>query len=111
MTMRIAAAAAALMAGTAALAHSMVTATDPADGAALTAAPEVIRIEFSEPIRLVGVAISGAGRDAALEVPSAGAARYALEAPDLPAGDYRVEWRGMAGDGHVMTGAFSFAVE
>ena len=74
-------------------------------------APEVIRLEFAEPIRLVGVALSGEGAETALDVPSAEAARYEVAAPDLAPGRYRVEWRGMAGDGHVMSGAFSFEVE
>lgn len=102
---------AALLAVSAATAHSPVTQTEPADGAVLTTSPEVIRIEFADPIRLVGVALSGAGIEADLEVPAGGRARHEVAAPDLSAGSYRVEWRGMAGDGHVMRGGFSFEVE
>ena len=107
----MAGAAAALMTGAAALAHSPLERTDPADGAVLEAAPEVILIEFADPIRLVGVSLTGEGRQADLAVPGASAARHEFAAPHLASGLYRVEWRGMAGDGHVMTGAFSFDIE
>ena len=101
----------ALLAGSTVMAHSPVTETNPDDGAVLTPSPEVIRIEFADPIRLVGVSLSGADTDADLDVPAAAAARHEFGVPELSAGSYRVEWRGMAGDGHVMSGAFSFEVE
>jgi methionine-rich copper-binding protein CopC len=104
-------AAVALLASSMAMAHSPLESTEPSDGAVLAGAPEVIRLEFAGPIRLVGVALSGNGAETALDVPSAGAARFEVATPDLAPGRYRVEWRGMAGDGHVMSGAFSFEVE
>ncbi len=102
---------AALMLGPAAAAHSPLKQTAPSDGAVLEAAPPAIRLEFADPVRLVSVALSGPGTDADLAVPAAGAARHEFAVPELSAGSYRVEWRGMAEDGHVMSGAFSFEIE
>lgn len=97
------------------LAHSKKEQTIPADGAVLKAAPDAIGMGFDAPMRITlitlkradGTAIDLARTDAMQPVTSFSAQPQSPLAP----GTYRVEWRGMAEDGHVMTGAFGFRVE
>jgi copper resistance protein C len=95
------------------LAHSGVTATVPADGAALDEAPASIAVRFDAPVRITRFVLEGADGEVPLADRPDGQPNDRFEsAPDgaLPAGDYRVSWRALAADGHVMSGAFSFSV-
>lgn len=109
----VAAALAGLATGTA-LAHSPIKSTSPSDGATLAAAPEVIEIVFDGEMRLTRVTLDGPGGEAQrlglsdIEMPTP---EYRMAVPALDEGRYRVEWRGMAPDGHVMTGTFAFEIE
>jgi methionine-rich copper-binding protein CopC len=94
-------------------AHSLLIASVPASGAVVVTAPTVAlrfnnRVEKKlSRIRLV----PAQGDPRTLELRSDGAVDT-LEAP-LPAlapGRYRVEWRVLSTDGHVVNGAFPFTV-
>ena len=102
----------ALAAG-AALAHSRLAATVPADGAVLAAMPAEIVLTFSRQLRLTRVRMSRGGEAADLDLAghTSFAKRFALPVTGEGAGVWRVEWRGLAADGHAMRGAFSFRVE
>ena len=98
-----------------ALAHTSGTSTEPADGATLDAVPETLRLAFAGPMRIVKVVMVHEGptgtHETRLEVPSKAATESLELSPDFAGpGDYRVEWRGLGEDGHVMTGTFSFSV-
>ena len=95
-------------------AHTDFTATEPADGATLDAAPDTVRMDFAGPMRIVKVTVVHAGPDGSSETrltpPSRDATESLVLSPELAGpGDYRIEWRGLGEDGHVMTGAFSFS--
>ncbi|MEL6219903.1 MAG: copper resistance protein CopC [Pseudomonadota bacterium] len=98
----------------AAFAHSPIKYTSPGDGATIANAPSVIEIIFDGEMRLTRVTLDGPGDGAqrlelsGIEMPTP---EYRLPAPALVAGRYSVEWRGMAPDGHVMTGSFVFEIE
>jgi methionine-rich copper-binding protein CopC len=97
-----------------AAAHAVTEATEPADGAVLQASPAVIALVFDDPVRVTAIALEDAGGTAhALERSSGPAPVTRFEAipADLPPGDYTVEWRGLAADGHPMQGRFSFTVD
>lgn len=97
---------------TGAFAHSGVEDTRPADESTVSSV-EVIELRFDDPMRVTALTLTGpggtteiereSGMDAATEV-------RALPPEGLPAGAYRVEWRGLSADGHPMQGAFGFTI-
>ena len=73
----------------------------------------MIHMVFDEPMRLTIVRLLNADgiempmdRETKLER----AKEFHAEPEPLPAGQYRVEWRGLAADGHAMQGSFSFKI-
>ncbi|MEM7530188.1 MAG: copper resistance CopC family protein [Pseudomonadota bacterium] len=99
---------------TGALAHSAKMETVPADGARLAEAPAIIGMVFDAPVRVTSVTLeNGEGEGFEIERTDgmAPVERFEAGAPVLPSGSYRVEWRGLADDGHPMSGGFGFIVE
>lgn len=114
MKPRHALAAAAILVAGMAFAHSENEATTPPDGATVSGAPEMIELVFDMPVRVTLARLLNAeGAEMPLERETGMAPSLQFRAvPDtLPPGAYRVEWRGLAADGHPMGGAFSFTVE
>lgn len=111
MRSRLALAVAAIFLSGGAFAHSEREGTTPADGAQLIETPEMIHMEFDEPMRITVVRLvntdgdevpieRGTGLEPSLE--------FHAEPEPLSPGSYTVEWRGLASDGHAMQGSFSF---
>lgn len=96
-----------------AAAHTQLSGTMPADGAALAAAPDEIVLEFSEPVTLTAVVVHAAdGVENDIDaLPTSKSARFAVAAPELVPGNYRVAWRALSEDTHVIKGEFAFTVE
>lgn len=95
-------------------AHQGKTGTTPADGATVQGSPAEIGIEFDGAMRITQFEVTGPdGRVSLANEPGNGLAeRYFVEpAEPLPAGSYQVRWRGLARDGHMMSGGFDFTVE
>ncbi len=109
----------ALAAGTAvrpALAHAELRASEPAEGAVLPASPGRVSLSFTEPMRVTSLRLlDEAERERPLRregerTAATAEARASLPGP-LPPGTYRIEYRGLSGDGHVGGGAVRFRVE
>lgn len=103
----------ALSLGGAANAHSRPETTVPASGEVVAAAPSLITISFDEPMRITLIELTDADGGAfALERTDEmrPVTRFEAAPPDLPAGRYTVDWRGLSEDGHAMTGRFTFEV-
>lgn len=101
-------------AASAALAHSKIGSTVPANGAVLAAMPSEIVLTFSKRLRLTRVRLTrkgGPGVDLDLAGRKAFATRFAIPVAGAAQAAYRVEWRGLAADGHTMRGEFSFRVK
>lgn len=103
------------LAATPGLAHAEKSGTVPPDGARLTSAPERLELRFSDPARLMKVDIvrerGGRSDDIGVAIPTRAKIETITLTPDLDgAGLYRVRWRALGADGHVMTGGFSFSV-
>lgn len=114
MQSRHALAAAAILVAGMALGHSEKEATTPPNGATVSGTPETIELVFDMPMRVTLARLLNAeGAEMPLERETGMAPSLQFQAvPDtLPPGAYRVEWRGLAADGHPMDGAFSFTVE
>ena len=97
-----------------ACAHSLLLSSAPAADAVVREA-SAVSLRFNNRIekKLCQVRlVSPRGEAQALSVRTDGGAVDALEAPlpALAAGRYRVEWRVLSTDGHVVSGAFAFSV-
>ncbi|MEM9813339.1 MAG: copper resistance CopC family protein [Pseudomonadota bacterium] len=94
-------------------AHSRKTGTDPADGAVLDVAPETIRMDFDQPIAITMIRLtdgSGAELPVAQNKSLKKVMTFEAVPPNLSAGTYTIEWRGLSDDGHPVQGTFSFDV-
>lgn len=93
-------------------AHSKSEATTPADGATVTDVAELV-MRFDDPMRIIAVTLSTLDGEIDIEretgMEPVTLFRALPTAPLLP-GVYRMDWRGMASDGHPMQGGFSFTV-
>ena len=106
-----------LLLTTSALAHTHLAKSEPADGAKLSAAPNEIRIWFTEPIKvgLSTIEVRDAGgkqvdqRDLRPDGKDRNLVRLSLSPQVIP-GTYRVTWSAVAQDLHVTRGSFSFRV-
>lgn len=103
-----------ILSAPAAFAHSKLDTTVPANGAVLAQAPARIVLSFAKRIRLTKVRLRH-GDSAAVDLDLSGqkgfATRFAIVLPGRGRGLYRIEWRGLAADGHAMRGRFSFRVK
>lgn len=97
-----------------AAAHTRLERSWPADGDTLRAAPAELRLLFSQPVATTYTQLVLRGPDGRpIDLPplAPDSARRTFAAP-VPAlhvdGRYTVEWRTVAGDGHVITGTFAF---
>jgi methionine-rich copper-binding protein CopC len=98
-------------------AHAFLVRSDPAVGAALSAGPKMLRLEFSEPIELVLSGIDLVNRSGAPIM--AGKPRFAdatkkvlaVDLTELPPGSYRVRWHVVSIDTHRTEGDFTFSLQ
>jgi methionine-rich copper-binding protein CopC len=96
----------------AAHAHSPLKHSVPQDGAVVTAAaaPRHLELQFAHGLRLTSVKLRGPAQTVSLNPSREAAAVHQLPLPALAPGQYTVEWRGMATDGHPMSGTVRFSV-
>ena len=108
------AALAVLIAPAGASAHAMLHSSDPGDGATLNSSPRALHLMFTEKCRVTSLRLldeAGKERRIRREGGREAASHATATVPSsLPPGAYRIEWRAMGGDGHVMSGAVRFAV-
>lgn len=101
-----------VLASAGAAAHSKLGSSVPADGAVLAEMPAEIVLTFSKRLHLTRVRmVRDGGRAVELEAARAFGTRFAIPVHGAGPGSYRIEWRGLAADGHAMRGAFSFRVK
>ncbi len=95
-------------------AHAHITDTHPPDGALLEQAPGTLNLQFDSPIRITQFDVSGPqGAVELSEDPTGPLAEEhaAVPAAALEAGDYQVVWRGIAEDGHTVSGEYRFTIQ
>lgn len=103
----------ALIAPATAIAHSKKEKTVPADGAVLVTSPATIGMSFDRPMRITMLRLTDAkGEEHELSRTDgmAPVTEFKATPGSLDAGEYDVEWRGLAEDGHPMQGSFSFTL-
>ena len=97
---------------TAAMPHTKTKGTTPADGATV-AEVDMLHIAFDAPMRVISAALTRGGTEVAIERGTGMEpveAFHAVPASPLAPGTYRLDWRGMAEDGHPMQGGLGFTV-
>ena len=98
-----------------ALAHDALLGSEPADGALLTEAPSQIVLTFSAAQAGVGSEVAVVGPDGAVWSDGPAQVSEAVVTqplrPDMPEGVYTVTFRSVSGDGHPVSGAFTFSVD
>ncbi len=95
--------------------HLRLTASYPAADEVLAAAPDTVRLWFSEaPERsLSAIGIEGALGDIEVGDVEATDDPKSIKAQvmdEVPPGDYRVRWRAAGNDGHIVRGDYQFTV-
>lgn len=97
-------------------AHAALVSSDPAPSAVLETAPEVIRLEFSEPVSPAADAVSifdatGARIEGGAVSTGESSSEIVLtDVPSLDDGVHVVAWRVVSSDGHLVQGAFTFTI-
>ena len=98
----------------AASAHSKLNTTAPENGAVLAQAPDRIVLTFAKRLRLTRIRMTH-GDGPALDLDLGGQksfkTRFTVPLAGRGKGLYRIEWRGLAADGHVVRGGFTFRVK
>ena len=104
----------AVLASGTAFAHSKQEVTFPADGAVLSASPDVVSMRFDMPMRVTLIRLTSETTGGTFELARSDGMRpvtdFRATPPVLPKDRYTVEWRGLATDGHAMKCRFSFEV-
>jgi copper resistance protein C len=101
-----------LMVALAAQAHTPLQSSSPAADASV-AAPKTLELTFGGDVRLTSVSLAdAAGAAKHLDaVPTAVASKFSLGIHEpLAPGAYKVVWRAVGGDTHIITGEFGFTV-
>lgn len=96
-----------------ALAHTSLRRANIAEGAVLAENPRTFTMEFGADSGLAAVTLTDAsGRPIPLNFtpPRTMAKTFSVPLPALAAGGYRMSWRIVGGDGHVMNGGIAFSV-
>ena len=98
-----------------AFAHARLEQAEPAKRAALSAAPTQIRLKFNESVeagysRITVEDATGAAIAEGVE-PGADARSLELRLPALPPGEYRVRFRALSVDGHVIEADYPFRIK
>ena len=94
-------------------AHTHLKSSTPADQAILATAPKQVTLQFSEPTRLTAVTIQKDGdKDATTlsGLPKEAAAEVTLPLAVTAPGAYKLNWRAIGPDNHVMSGSIQFTV-
>ena len=101
-----------LLLPTTAFGHSKAEQTTPGNNTTVEIV-EVIEIRFDDPMRVTTISLKGP--DGEVEIKRETGLDPVTEFRASPtatvgSGIYRVDWRGLAADGHPMQGSFSFTV-
>jgi methionine-rich copper-binding protein CopC len=102
-----------LLLSTTAQAHTHLQSSMPADQAAVSSAPTQIMLHFSEPTRLTALSVHKEGdkeASAVSSLPKEASAALTVPVQVAGPGKYKVNWRAVGKDNHVMSGALQFTV-
>lgn len=97
--------------------HAALESSRPVAGEVVADPLEAVVLRFTEAVQVSPSAVvlvddAGIRRELSIDAPSASAVELSAALPaDLPPGDYRIEWRTLSTDGHVVEGDFGFSYQ
>ena len=94
-------------------AHAEFERSTPEDGETVQGSPNVIRAFFSEALEdgsEMALLDETGATIAEGTIDPADPTRMRIDPPELETGDYEVQWKAFADDGHLETGTFTFTV-
>jgi copper resistance protein C len=94
-------------------AHAELERSTPADGETVEGSPNVIRAFFTEELAdgsEMALLDESGTTIAEGTIDPADPTRMRIDPPELAPGDYEVQWKSFADDGHLETGTFTFTV-
>lgn len=96
-----------------AAAHTTLESSSPPSGATLERSPPVIEMKFHHPINLTSVVVIEAGKaERKIDfTPHASAVVFKVQDPQLGPGRNEIAWKGLSGDGHVVSGSLVFEIK
>jgi methionine-rich copper-binding protein CopC len=94
------------------LAHTHLLRSSPVENAVLAKSPPVATLVFAEPVTLTAVKIESTdgGKTAVKPLPANPAAEASVALPTLALGRYKMSWRAISEDGHIMSGEIHFTI-
>jgi len=111
---RLVAVIALLVFSSAAMAHTGLKVSNPADGAVVNQAPEELHLTFTAEVALVRLSVTDAmGKQLELDFkPSTDrSTEYHIPMPAMQMGSLKVEWAAIGEDGHTVTNTFAYTVD
>jgi copper transport protein len=95
-----------------ALAHSTLEQASPGFRQRLDSSPRLVTLRFDQYVKALPGSVQLFSATHAVPVKRIWTDRFALKAslPRLPKGPYTVRWHALSGDGHVVSGVFTFGV-
>jgi copper transport protein len=103
-----------LAAPVAAYGHASISRSEPASRERLERSPRRVEIDFDQAVKVFANGIhvyDTSGRDFARNVHlESGGHAVVARVPRLPKGAYTVRWQALSGDGHVVSGVYTFGV-
>ncbi len=97
-----------------ALAHASLQKSNIAEGDLLSEVPDKLDLVFSGNVGLAALSIldsSGNPVGEQSSLPRSLQKRFSIPVPDLSSGAYKIEWKTMSSDGHIMSGHINFMVK
>ena len=96
----------------ASLAHAHLMRSTPAENAVLEKAPATATLVFAEPVTMTAISIEliGGAKTSLKPLPATATAQPSVPLPTLAAGHYKLSWRAVSDDGHIMSGQIHFSV-
>jgi copper transport protein len=96
----------------AALAHTHLVRSSPAENAVLDKSPASATLVFAEAVTITAVNIQSAGgvKTRVQPLPANPIAEPSMPLPPLVPGHYTLSWRALSDDGHIMAGTIHFTV-
>lgn len=101
----------ALLASSSVFAHGMMDMTYPQDGAMMMEPTDRVEVKFEMPMKLVSMKlIDSTGKPVAIDFDRSQEAgmHFKVMTPTLKPDNYKVHWKAMGDDGHMMKGSFGF---
>lgn len=103
-----------LVVGGPAAAHDVLLGSDPEDGSVVTEVPEQVVLTFSAPQTDIGAQVEVTAEGETWSDGPAIVDGTTVTQPlrvGMPSGEYTVQWRSVASDGHPVSGELSFTVD